>query len=34
MSVGPEWLLIGAVGVLHTIVPNHREPITLIGDRC
>jgi hypothetical protein len=34
MSVGPEWLLIGAVaavGVLHTIVPDHWAPITLIA---
>ena len=33
MSVGPELLLIGAVaavGVLHTIVPDHWVPITLI----
>ena len=34
MSVGPELLLIGAVatvGVLHTIVPDHWVPITLIA---
>jgi nickel/cobalt transporter (NicO) family protein len=34
MSLGPEWLLIGAVaavGVLHTIVPDHWVPITLIA---
>ena len=32
MNVGPELLLIGAVaavGVLHTIVPDHWVPITL-----
>ena len=30
----PEWLLVGAVaavGVLHTLVPDHWVPITLIG---
>jgi hypothetical protein len=34
MTVGPELLLIGAVaavGVLHTIVPDHWVPITLIA---
>jgi nickel/cobalt transporter (NicO) family protein len=34
MSIGPELLLIGAVatvGVLHTIVPDHWVPITLIA---
>jgi ABC-type nickel/cobalt efflux system permease component RcnA len=34
MSVGPELLLVGsvaAVGVLHTIVPDHWVPITLIA---
>ena len=34
MSVGPKLLLIGtvaAVGVLHTIVPDHWVPITLIA---
>ncbi|MEW6435900.1 MAG: hypothetical protein AB1508_01870 [Pseudomonadota bacterium] len=34
MSVGPQLLLIGAVaavGVLHTIVPDHWVPITLIA---
>jgi hypothetical protein len=34
MSFGPELLLIGAVatvGVLHTIVPDHWVPITLIA---
>jgi hypothetical protein len=34
MNVGPELLLIGAVaavGVLHTIVPDHWVPITLIA---
>lgn len=34
MSVGPELLLIGAVaavGVLHTMVPDHWVPITLIA---
>jgi hypothetical protein len=34
MTFGPELLLIGAVaavGVLHTIVPDHRVPITLIA---
>jgi hypothetical protein len=34
MTVGPEWLLVGAVGVvgvLHTIVPDHWVPITLIA---
>ena len=34
MTVGPEWLLIGAVaavGVLHTVVPDHWVPITLIA---
>jgi hypothetical protein len=31
MITGPEWLLIGAVaavGVLHTVVPDHWVPIT------
>ncbi len=34
MSYAPQWLLIGAVaavGVLHTIVPDHWVPITLIA---
>jgi hypothetical protein len=34
MIAGPEWLLIGAVaavGVLHTVVPDHWVPITLIA---
>ncbi|HEY3797616.1 MAG TPA: hypothetical protein VGL58_04625 [Caulobacteraceae bacterium] len=34
MFSGPEWLLIGAVagvGVLHTMVPDHWVPITLIA---
>ncbi|HUC64924.1 MAG TPA: hypothetical protein VMA53_05830, partial [Stellaceae bacterium] len=34
MSYGPELLLIGAVaavGVLHTIVPDHWVPITLLA---
>jgi hypothetical protein len=34
MTVGPQWLLIGAVaavGVLHTMVPDHWVPITLIA---
>jgi hypothetical protein len=34
MSAGPQLLLIGAVatvGVLHTIVPDHWLPITLIA---
>jgi nickel/cobalt transporter (NicO) family protein len=34
MITGPEWLLIGAVatvGVLHTVVPDHWVPITLIA---
>src|SRR5207237_9151522 len=34
MNFGPELLLIGAVasvGVLHTIVPDHWVPITLIA---
>ena len=34
MNVGPELLLIGtvaAVGVLHTMVPDHWVPITLIA---
>ena len=34
MNIGPEMLLIGAVaavGVLHTIVPDHWVPITLIA---
>src|SRR6202166_780796 len=34
MNVGPEFLLVGAVaavGVLHTIVPDHWVPITLIA---
>jgi nickel/cobalt transporter (NicO) family protein len=34
MSYGPQLLLIGAVaavGVLHTIVPDHWVPITLIA---
>ena len=34
MNAGPELLLIGAVaavGVLHTIVPDHWVPITLIA---
>ena len=34
MNIGPELLLIGAVaavGVLHTIVPEHWVPITLIA---
>src|ERR1700704_2086568 len=38
MNVGPELLLVGAVaavGVLHTIVPDHWVPITLIArQRC
>jgi hypothetical protein len=33
MTVGPEWPLIAAVGVLHAIVPDHWGPIKLIGDR-
>jgi hypothetical protein len=34
MTFGPELLLIGAVavvGVLHTVVPDHWVPITLIA---
>src|SRR5438552_80958 len=34
MSFGPQWLLVsavGAVGVLHTIVPDHWVPIALIA---
>ena len=34
MTLGPQWLLIAAVaavGVLHTIVPDHWVPITLIA---
>ena len=34
MIAGQEWLLIGAVagvGVLHTVVPDHWVPITLIA---
>jgi hypothetical protein len=35
MITGPEWLLIGAVaavGVLHTVVPDHWVPITHAAD--
>jgi hypothetical protein len=34
MSIGPELLLVGAVaavGVLHTMVPDHWVPISLIA---
>lgn len=34
MNLGPQLLLVGAiaaVGVLHTIVPDHWVPVTLIA---
>jgi ABC-type nickel/cobalt efflux system permease component RcnA len=34
VTIAPEWLLVGAVvgvGILHTIVPDHWVPITLIA---